>query len=83
MIEQRRGAVVHVGSDAARLIRNHPVAHSAAKAALTAYSKCLATEVGQHGSGSMSFIPAWCARNEWMPDRPNWPKRPAVIPRPS
>jgi NAD(P)-dependent dehydrogenase (short-subunit alcohol dehydrogenase family) len=49
MVAQRSGAIVHVTSGAARLPRPASVAYSAAKAALTAYSKGLAAEVGPHG----------------------------------
>jgi len=50
MIAQGRGgAIVHVGSNAARLPRPASLPYTAAKAALTAYSKGLASEVGRHG----------------------------------
>jgi NAD(P)-dependent dehydrogenase (short-subunit alcohol dehydrogenase family) len=50
MIAQGRGgSIVHVGSNAARLPRPASLPYTAAKAALTAYSKGLANEVGRHG----------------------------------
>lgn len=49
MIDRGGGAVVHVGSGAARLARPQSLAYTAAKAALTAYSKGLSREVGRHG----------------------------------
>jgi NAD(P)-dependent dehydrogenase (short-subunit alcohol dehydrogenase family) len=49
MTAQGSGSVVHIGSGAARLARPQSLAYSAAKAALTAYSKGLATELGPHG----------------------------------
>jgi NAD(P)-dependent dehydrogenase (short-subunit alcohol dehydrogenase family) len=50
MITQGRGgSIVHVGSNAARLPRPASLPYTAAKAALTAYSKGLAKEVGRHG----------------------------------
>jgi NAD(P)-dependent dehydrogenase (short-subunit alcohol dehydrogenase family) len=49
MIERGSGAIVHVGSGAARNVRRHPLGYAAAKAALTAYSKGLAAELGPHG----------------------------------
>lgn len=49
MIAQRSGAIVHVTSNAWRMPRAASLAYSAAKAALTAYSKGLATEVGPFG----------------------------------
>lgn len=50
MIAQGRGgAIVHVGSNAARIPRPASLAYTAAKAALTAYSKGLAREAGRHG----------------------------------
>lgn len=49
MVTQRSGAIVHVSSGAARLPRPASLAYSAAKAALTVYSKGLANEVGPHG----------------------------------
>lgn len=49
MIAQKRGAIVNVSS-VAGLISTPPLAHyGAAKAALNAYSKSLATEVAPHG----------------------------------
>jgi NAD(P)-dependent dehydrogenase (short-subunit alcohol dehydrogenase family) len=50
MIAQGRGgAIVHVGSNAARLPRPASLPYTASKAALSAYSKGLANEVGRHG----------------------------------
>jgi NAD(P)-dependent dehydrogenase (short-subunit alcohol dehydrogenase family) len=49
MIAQGGGSVVHVGSGAARLPRPASLPYTAAKAALTAYSKGLAKDVGRHG----------------------------------
>nr|MDQ2815905.1 oxidoreductase [Actinomycetota bacterium] len=43
------GSIVHVGSGAARLPRPASLPYTAAKAALTAYSKGLAKDVGRHG----------------------------------
>ena len=49
MVERGHGAVVHVSSGAARIARPASLAYTASKAALSAYSKGLATEVA--GSG--------------------------------
>jgi NAD(P)-dependent dehydrogenase (short-subunit alcohol dehydrogenase family) len=49
MLAQRSGAIVHVTSNASRMPRGPSLAYSAAKAALSAYSKGLATEVGPCG----------------------------------
>jgi NAD(P)-dependent dehydrogenase (short-subunit alcohol dehydrogenase family) len=49
MIAQGSGSIVHVGSNAARLPRPASLPYTAAKAALTAYSKGLANELGGHG----------------------------------
>jgi len=46
MIAAGGGAIVHIGSNAARLPRSAALAYAAAKAALATYSKGLATEVG-------------------------------------
>jgi NAD(P)-dependent dehydrogenase (short-subunit alcohol dehydrogenase family) len=43
------GSIVHVGSGAARLPRPASLPYTAAKAALTAYSKGLAKDIGRHG----------------------------------
>lgn len=43
------GSIVHVGSNAARMPRPASLPYTAAKAALTAYSKGLAVEAGRHG----------------------------------
>ena len=49
MQAQRSGSIIHIGSGAARIARPQSLAYSAAKAALTAYSKGLATQVGPSG----------------------------------
>jgi len=49
MIAQRSGAIVHISSGAARLARPTSLPYSASKAALNAYSKGLANELGAHG----------------------------------
>jgi NAD(P)-dependent dehydrogenase (short-subunit alcohol dehydrogenase family) len=43
------GSIIHVGSNAARMPRPASLPYTASKAALTAYSKGLAVEAGQHG----------------------------------
>jgi NAD(P)-dependent dehydrogenase (short-subunit alcohol dehydrogenase family) len=50
MIAQGRGgAIIHVGSNAARMPRPASLPYTAAKAALSAYSKGLARQAGPHG----------------------------------
>ena len=49
MIAQGAGAIVHVSSGAARIARPASLPYSASKAALSAYSKGLATDLGPHG----------------------------------
>jgi NAD(P)-dependent dehydrogenase (short-subunit alcohol dehydrogenase family) len=49
MLAQGAGAIVHVSSGAARIARPTSLPYSAAKAALNAYSKGLASELGPHG----------------------------------
>lgn len=49
MIARRSGVIVHVSSGAARLARPASLPYSASKAALNAYSKGLATDLGPHG----------------------------------
>ena len=49
MIAQSGGSIVHITSGAARYPQPTGLAYAAAKAALTAYSKGLAAEVGRHG----------------------------------
>ncbi len=49
MLAQSQGAIVHVSSGAARIARPTSLPYSAAKAALNAYSKGLASEVGPCG----------------------------------
>ena len=48
MIAAGGGAIVHIGSNAARLPRPAALAYAAAKAALATYSKGLASQVGPH-----------------------------------
>jgi NAD(P)-dependent dehydrogenase (short-subunit alcohol dehydrogenase family) len=54
---QPGGAIVHVTSGAARMPRPASLAYSAAKAALTAYSKGLANEVGHRGIRVNTVVP--------------------------
>jgi NAD(P)-dependent dehydrogenase (short-subunit alcohol dehydrogenase family) len=49
MIAGGGGAIVHLGSNAARLPRSAALAYAAAKAALATYSKGLANQVGHDG----------------------------------
>jgi NAD(P)-dependent dehydrogenase (short-subunit alcohol dehydrogenase family) len=51
------GSVIHVGSNAARMPRPASLPYTAAKAALTAYSKGLAVEAGQHGIRVNTVLP--------------------------
>ena len=48
MIAAGGPAIVHIGSNAARLPRPAALAYAAAKAALATYSKGLASQVGRH-----------------------------------
>ena len=57
MISQGSGAIVHVSSNAARIPRPASLPYTAARAALTAYSKGLATEVGPHGIRVNAILP--------------------------
>ncbi len=49
ILERGSGVVVHVSSIASRMPQGGQVAYAAAKAALNAYSRTLAMEVGEHG----------------------------------
>lgn len=49
MIKQTSGVIVHITSIQRRLPGEMTMAYSAAKAALTNYSKCLATQMGTNG----------------------------------
>ena len=57
MIDGGGGAIVHVGSGAARLPRPASLPYSASKAALSAYSKGLAIEAGTHGVRVNTVLP--------------------------
>jgi len=59
MIEAGGGAVVHVSSGAARLPRPASLPYTASKAALVAYSKGLAVEVGRHGVRVNCVLPGF------------------------
>ena len=59
MIEARAGAVVHVSSGAARLPRPASLPYTASKAALSAYSKGLAVEVGRQGVRVNCVLPGF------------------------
>lgn len=49
MLKQHKGVIVHISSIQRRLPGNMTMAYSAAKAALTNYSKNLATQFGPEG----------------------------------
>jgi NAD(P)-dependent dehydrogenase (short-subunit alcohol dehydrogenase family) len=51
------GSIIHVGSNAARLPRPASLPYTAAKAALTAYSKGLAKQAGHHGIRVNTVLP--------------------------
>lgn len=59
MIEAGSGAIVHVSSGAARLPRPASLPYTAAKAALGAYSKGLAVEMGRHGVRVNCVLPGF------------------------
>lgn len=60
MIEQRRGAVIHVASIQRRLpLPESTTAYAAAKAALVTYSKALSKEVGPKGVRVNVVSPGW------------------------
>ena len=81
MIAQGRGgSIVHVGSNAARLPRPASLPYTAAKAALTAYSKGLANEVGRHGIRVNVVLPGLIPPRRWTPGWPRWPARQAPTP---
>lgn len=58
MIEQKNGVIIHISSTSGMLpIWESTMAYSAAKAALNAYSKSLASEVASHGIRVMTVSP--------------------------
>ena len=57
MVEQGHGCVIHVSSAAARFPQPDSVPYAAAKAALTAYSKGLATAVAPSGVRVVAIMP--------------------------
>ncbi|HEU5024853.1 MAG TPA: oxidoreductase [Spirillospora sp.] len=59
MVERGSGVVVHVSSIAARLPQRTEASYAAAKAALNAYSRELATEVGEHGVRVVCVLPGF------------------------
>ncbi len=61
MVERGSGVVVHVSSIASRMPQAGQVAYAAAKAALNAYSRTLATEVGGHGVRVVNVLPGFVA----------------------
>jgi len=61
MVERGYGVVVHVSSIASRMPQAGQVAYAAAKAALNAYSRTLATEVGAHGVRVVNVLPGFVA----------------------
>jgi len=75
MIAAGGGAIVHIGSNAARLPRPAALAYAAAKAALATYSKGLAGQVGRHNvrvnlvSPGVIETAAFAARIRFLADR--------------
>jgi NAD(P)-dependent dehydrogenase (short-subunit alcohol dehydrogenase family) len=61
MVERGSGVVVHVSSAASRMPQGGQVSYAAAKAALNAYSRALATEVGEHGVRVVNILPGFVA----------------------
>ncbi|MEU8876021.1 oxidoreductase [Streptomyces javensis] len=61
MVERGAGVVVHVSSIASRLPQRAEASYAAAKAALNAYSRELATEVGEHGVRVVCVLPGFVA----------------------
>lgn len=61
MVERGSGVVVHVSSIASWMPQRGQVAYAAAKAALNAYSRTLATEVGEHGVRVVNVLPGFVA----------------------
>lgn len=61
MVDRGSGVVVHVSSIASRLPQRRQVSYAAAKAALNAYSRELATEVGEHGVRVVCVLPGFVA----------------------
>lgn len=59
MVERGSGAVVHVSSIASRLPQRTEASYAAAKAALNAYSRELATEVGPQGVRVVCVLPGF------------------------
>jgi NAD(P)-dependent dehydrogenase (short-subunit alcohol dehydrogenase family) len=59
MVERGSGVVVHVSSIASRLPQRAEASYAAAKAALNAYSRELATEVGRHGVRVVCVLPGF------------------------
>lgn len=59
MTEAGAGAIVHVSSGAARMPRPASLPYTASKAALIAYSKGLAVEVGRHGVRVNCVLPGF------------------------
>jgi NAD(P)-dependent dehydrogenase (short-subunit alcohol dehydrogenase family) len=68
MISQGVGSIVHVSSGAARMPRPSSLPYTAAKAALTAYSKGLASDLGAHGIRVNVILPGMI-RTEALDDR--------------
>ena len=59
MVERGSGVVVHVSSIASQLPQRAEASYAAAKAALNAYSRELATEVGGHGVRVLCVLPGF------------------------
>jgi len=49
MVEQKKGAIVNIGSDAGRMGEFREVVYAGCKGAVIAFTKALAREVGKHG----------------------------------
>ncbi|AGL15496.1 oxidoreductase [Actinoplanes sp. N902-109] len=61
MVERGSGVVVHVSSIASHLPQRGDISYAAAKAALNAYSRGLAEEVGAHGVRVVCVLPGFVA----------------------
>lgn len=59
MLERGSGIVVNVSSDSARAPEAREGAYAASKAALSAFTECVASEVGSRGVHVHALYPAW------------------------
>jgi len=78
MMEQKRGRIINISSDAGKIPFAECSAYCAAKAAVIAFSRCLALEMLPHNIGVHVICPGY-VDTPWYDDDPTTPDRSRML----